>query len=271
MSLVSGLMEMRNMIDQILETGGTSSKATKLNKSGKPKKESTRAGKPPCPGDFVKMMCVEHKAEIAAFKAANPDMKGAHLTFVGTYKKEHAEEFATFEAEWKEAHPKDSSVSDSEKPKRVVSEETKAKQKAARELKKATAAVESSFSAMTISATPATLVAAPEPEPAPVPEPNTFSATTVTSTKKPKAVKTAKKAITTPVVAPIDTSGSQEELLPFSYNGGTYLRMGTQRPDGNPLWSSGHLWMSKKGVKGPHYGELQTDGTVDMEAAEPVA
>ena len=73
--------------------------------AGKVKKPNANAGKPTCHGDFVKKICAEHKDEITAYKTANPDMKGAHLVFVGTYKKEHVEEFKAFEAEWKEAHP----------------------------------------------------------------------------------------------------------------------------------------------------------------------
>lgn len=83
-----------------------------------------------------------------------------------------------------------------------------------------------------------------------------------------KPVKTAKKAITTEVVAPIQ-SAVIEELLPFTFNGGTYLRPGTRRENGNHLWTSGHLWMSKKGAKGHHYGEIQEDGTINMDAEEP--
>jgi hypothetical protein len=89
-----------------------------------------------------------------------------------------------------------------------------------------------------------------------------------------KSVKTAKKAtpvITTPVVAPIEIE-TVPELLPFSFNGATYLRLGSKLPSGDALYTSGHLWMSgKKGAKGPHYGELKDDGTIDMEAEEPVA
>jgi len=73
--------------------------------SGKVKKPNANAGKPTCHGDFVKKICAEHKSEITAYKEANPEMKGAHLVFVGTYKKEHAEEFKAFELTWKEAHP----------------------------------------------------------------------------------------------------------------------------------------------------------------------
>jgi len=73
--------------------------------SGKVKKPNANAGKPTCHGDFVKKICAEHKSEITAYKEANPEMKGAHLVFVGNYKKEHAEEFKAFETAWKEAHP----------------------------------------------------------------------------------------------------------------------------------------------------------------------
>jgi hypothetical protein len=83
-----------------------------------------------------------------------------------------------------------------------------------------------------------------------------------------KPVKTAKKAITTEVVAPIQGS-VPDELLPFTIGDKTFLRLGTRRDSGNHLWTSGHLWMSKKGVKGSHYGELREDGTINMEVDEP--
>ena len=114
------------------------------------KKKNANKGKPTCYGDFAKKVMEEQKDALAAFKLANPELKGAHLFFVGAYKKDHAEEYATFEAAWKIAHPKlavePSSASDSEplaeanevimpteKPKRVMSEEQKAKMKAGRE------------------------------------------------------------------------------------------------------------------------------------------
>ena len=89
-----------------------------------------------------------------------------------------------------------------------------------------------------------------------------------TAAPKKKPVKTAKKAITTEVVAPVD-SVVTDELLPFSIGDKTYLRLGTRRENGNHLWTSGHLWMSKKGAKGSHYGELREDGSINMEAEEP--
>ena len=111
-------------------------------------------GIPTCHGDYTRMILETQKEAVTAFKAENPEVKGAHLVFVSLYKKEHAEEYAAFEAAWKEAHPKPladlkpeadlkpqvdleeagGAVRDMEvKPKRVISEEQKAKMKAGRE------------------------------------------------------------------------------------------------------------------------------------------
>ena len=121
------------------------------------KKTRVNKGQSTSHGDFTKKILEEHKAEVDAFKAelkiSKPEQKGAHLVFVSNYKKEHAEEFKAFETEWKAAHPKvvaDDSASSSdevspaaggmpsaaaaaEKPKRVMSDEQKAKMKAGRE------------------------------------------------------------------------------------------------------------------------------------------
>ena len=277
-AILSGLMELRNMIDQVVEKSGLDAKdlkalkGLKLNKSGKPRKVSNRKGRPVPHGDFVKKICKEHSEEIAAFKAANPDTKSPHLVYVANYKKQNPEMYAAFEAAWKEEHPKkvadasegDSvdasengsvaeggsiaeggSVASSSKPKRVLTDEHKAAMKAGREAAAAKKRADIEVAAVSVGERVEALEAVQ---------------------KKPKKV--AKKAITTEVVAPVEVN-TVEELLPFTYNGNTYLRMGTQRPNGNHLWTSGHMWMSKKGQKGHHYGELQEDGTIDMNADEP--
>ena len=124
-----------------------------------PKKQNANKGRPTCHGDFVKKILEEQKDAAAAYKLENPEQKGSHLVFVANYKKEHAEEFAAFEAAWKEAHPKAepapkavaAPVADDEatvasepvaavaeaKPKRVMTDEQKAKMKAGREAAKA--------------------------------------------------------------------------------------------------------------------------------------
>jgi len=119
------------------------------NKDLETKKQNANKGRPTCHGDFVKKILEEHKDAAQEFKEANKEMKGAHLIFVASYKKEHAEEFAAFEAAWKEAHPKAeaapkeavepeaSEPAADAKPKRVMTDEQKAKMKAGREAAKA--------------------------------------------------------------------------------------------------------------------------------------
>lgn len=130
------------------------------NKDLEAKKQNANKGRPTCHGDFVKKILEEQKDAAAAYKLENPEQKGSHLVFVANYKKQHAEEFAAFEAAWKEAHPKaepapkavaqpvavaapvpvadDAATVASEpavetKAKRVMTDEQKAKMKAGRE------------------------------------------------------------------------------------------------------------------------------------------
>jgi len=125
----------------------TSAKDVGATKDLEPKKQNANKGKPTCYSDFAKKVMGEQKEAITAFKLANPEIKGAHLIFVGSYKKEHPEEFTAFEAAWKEAHPKAEPVAKEDvepeasetasvagaKPKRVMTDEQKAKMKAGRE------------------------------------------------------------------------------------------------------------------------------------------
>jgi len=71
------------------------------------KKQNANKGRATCYADFAKKVMEEQKDAIAAFKLANPELKGAHLSFVANYKKEHAEEFTAFETAWKLTHPKE--------------------------------------------------------------------------------------------------------------------------------------------------------------------
>jgi hypothetical protein len=234
MSLVSNLIELRNTIDLMLQNSNISGSSGKLTKTGKPRKVSDRKGKPTAHGDFTKMICETMATEIAIFKEAGHDTKGSHFTFISNYKKEHPEVWAEFQAKWTSEH---SSSPDAEAVVPAVP----------------VAAV----------ATPVTLV------PAPTQTQGVVSNLVAKIEAPKKPVKTAKKAVITAEVATAVQSAIVEELLPFTFNSNTYLRLGTRREDGNHLWTSGHLWMSKKGQKGHHYGELQEDGTIDMDAEEP--
>jgi len=232
----------------------------KLTKSGKPRKESSNKGKPTSNGDFTKKILSEQKEAVAAFKAANPEMKGSHLTFVSNYKKEHPGEYEAFKADWIIAHPNSDadSIKEShegsvtlegsteapvEKPKRVMSDEQKAKMKAGREASAAAKKANKDSEKPVVEESVATPAAT-------------------------KPVKKAKKAITTDVVTLAPVS-QVTELLPFAMGSDTYLRHGVQRPDGNHLWTSGHLWASNKGAKGKYIGEIADDGTVNKSATEP--
>jgi len=232
-------MNMRNMIDLMLESSGSSTGkvSLKLTKSGKPKKISDRKGKPTPNGDWLKKMKLEHDAEMKAFHEASESKRGTAMTFASNYRKEHEDEYAAFVASWKESH----SDSGSETATTLEAEETES-----------IATPDMPLSAPL--ATPLATVAA---------------ATPVVPVKK--AVKKAQKAQPyTPTAVPIQVNVT-EEFLPFTMGTVTYLRKGCPRPDGNHLWTSGHLWMCKKGVKGAYYGEIQENGTIDTEVDEPSA
>jgi hypothetical protein len=263
-------------LDKVLGSSGGAA----TGKSGRTKKEkkvSKRAGRPTVLGDFTKKLLAERPDEVKAYKEANPDKKGAHLSYVSEYKKAHEEEWKAFEAAWKEAHPKEEAPADSaseasdaeasdsasatpsEKPKRVLSEEHKAKLKAGREAAKAKKEAEKAAAEAA-----AKDGAAPAPAPAPAEKPK----------KAPKKAKKASEvdappAPPAPVVASEPEEEAETELLPFSLGKVKYLRPGIRRADGNHLWSTGDLWENNKGAKGDYVGCLQDDGNIDASAEEP--
>ena len=273
---------------------GHASPVKGLKGSKKEKAPSARKGRPTPHGDFTKKILEEHKEEVDAFKAelkeTNPDQKGGHLLFISKYKKEHMDEYAAFETAWKEAHPKEDgsasdtgSVSDAasaaggapaEKPKRVISDEQKAKMKAGRE--KAAAEKKAAKAAEDTSAQEedAPVVAAPAAV-APVAAPAAVAAPAPAK----KQAKQVKKVEVTPVVvaapavvaaAPAEAAAEEEnEFLPFKHAGANYMRLGISRADGKHLWATGDLWASKKGTKGDYIGCLQDDGSIDKTAEEP--
>ena len=198
---LTDLLEQRSKIDAEIfkQTGGSVSAGGK--KARGQKKVSARTGKSTVYGDFSSKIQKEHAEAIKTFKEANPEMKGAHMTWVGNYKKEHIDEYAAFKTAWDIEHPKadvsetssvasaaegaDGSVS---KPKKVLSPEHLAKMKAGREAKKASKDAEkASVEAEARSAAPV-VVAAPVVAVAPV-----VAAAPVVAEAK-KVLKSAKKA-----------------------------------------------------------------------------
>ena len=263
------LLAARSQIDAdiAMKTGGAVA-GTSLTKSGKPRKTPKNAGKPTAYGDFSSKIQKEHAEEIKAFKAANPEIKGAHFSYVGTYKKEHEDEYKAFLAEWEATHPKDDSPKDAEasaeeKDVEEKSQTSSQKRRGPKKLSEMTPE-ELAKHKEAVAARKAKKEAAPAD-----------SASEATPAKKaPKKVAKKEAVIVTPVaiVAPVaDAEDEDPELLPFKHKGKNYLRLGTKRDDGNHLWTSGNLWESKKGAKGAYVGCLQADGTIDTdEELEPI-
>jgi len=228
--------------------------------------------------------------------------KGAHLNFIAVYKSQHMDEYKAFETSWREAHPKENdteAVVESEtesvtpvttntttKPKRVMTDDQKAKMKAGRERTAAAKKAEKNATdqamkeefplATGVVATPvvATPVVAAPVVTAPVVAVPVVAAPVVAAPVVKKATKQAKKA-TAPVPAPApapvtNTTDDEPELLPFKYAGANYLRIGISRSDNNHLWVTGDLWASNKGNKGTYIGCLSADSkSIDRNAVEP--
>ena len=148
------LLSLRSQIDARVSVlcGGDSAVVAASSAAGaKSKKPSARAGKPTAYGAFSSKIQKENADEIKAFKEANPEMKGAHMAWVGKYKEEHPDIYEAFKTEWAAANPKaeaptsEAASADegggapvvAEKPKKVLSPEHLAKMKAGREAKKA--------------------------------------------------------------------------------------------------------------------------------------
>jgi hypothetical protein len=270
---VSDLLAQRSAIDAEIfkQTGGTSvGAATDAGGKGKKakgeKKVSSRTGKSTVYGDFSSKIQKEHAEAIKAFKEANPDLKGAHMTWVGTYKKEHEDEYLSFKADWDVAHPKveaeeveeveGEEATEPVKPKKTLSPEHLAKLKAGREAAKAKKDAEKAAAEEEGRSDAPIALPAPEAK---------------------KAVKKAKKAeaIVTPVVevAAVEVAAVTEEdevvELPFKLGAQTYIRLGSSKADGNHAWASTDLWLSKKGKRGAYAGELMEDGSINTDAEEP--
>ena len=250
----------------------------KLTKTGKVRKPSSNKGKPTARGDFTKKITAECADDFAAYKEANPDLKGPHLSWYKHYIDEHKDEYEAFKAAWALEHPKEAtegaegeaegsdnadSAESVAKPKKVLSPEHLAKMKAGREAKLAEKkAAKDLLEAAAKSGAPIALPQSEAPEPA--------AAATPAKMKGPKKVT---KKVTAPAPEPATMVAAEPEAepeeLPFKHNGLTYIRIGTQKADGNHIWASTDLWHSKKGKRAGYAGELMEDGSINEDAEEP--
>jgi len=289
------LLNQRSMIDAEIakQTGGASVVATESSK-GKGKKEkkpSSRSGKPTSWSAFSSMLQKEHAEDIKAYKTANPDLKSAHLKWVGDYKLSHLEEYEAFKTKFEAENPKTTvtevtTVSEgeegteattepkatTEKPKRVLSPEHLAKLKAGREASRAKKQEEKNKEvAEAVAEAPVSLT---------VPE----TAVTVTEeapAPKKKTIKTVKKkeskaevltqpqpetAVTTEEAQAPKAEGVE---LPFKIGPSSYIRFGVPSEGGETNWLSNDLWLNKRGSRGAYVGELMEDGSINTDAEEP--
>ena len=277
------LLNQRSMIDAEIakQTGGASVVATESSKGKKEKKPSSRSGKPTSWSAFSSMLQKEHAEDIKAYKAANPDLKSAHLKWVGDYKLSHLEEYETFKTKFEAENPKTTVTevttvtegegttepSTKEKAKRVLSPEHLAKLKAGREASRAKKQEEKNKEvAEAVAEAPVSLT---------VPE----TAVTVTEeapAPKKKTIKTVKKkeSSSEPKPEPVVTEEAHAPKaegveLPFKIGPSSYIRFGVPSEGGETNWLSNDLWLNKRGSRGAYVGELMEDGSINTDAEEP--
>ena len=236
--------------------------APKVAKAPKVSKEAKEVGgaaktkrAPGAWAAWTKHAPLAHAKEYAEFKASAVEKQGIAPLFCTKWRAEHPEEYAAFEL----AHKASASVEPSPaasvpepaapvpspaKEKRKWSEEAKANAAAKRAAKKAASSV-----ASVVAEVAAVAASAPAPLPAPAPAPPAPSA----------------------AVNPFDDEedDAEVELLPFKIGGRTYLRPGSSVAGSAPIWATGDLWESNKGLRGEWAGALQADGSIDMDAEEP--
>ena len=283
------LLNLRSNIDtQIFKhTGEATVAPTQEPKAAvKEKAASSRAGKPACYGSFSSLIQKSHADEVAAFKAANPDVKSPHLKWVGKYLEEHKDEYALYKAKWDEEHPKEVKVKEpkvkvpkvkvpkvkepkakkvkeakegqegaEEVPKRTLTAEHLAKLKAGREAKKAARDAEKALKeAEALADTP---VQPLSEQASPVEQ--------VSPVEQASPVENGLNGDSSSSVATVE----QVEELPFKLGAATYIRLGSLNADGTNTWASGDLWLNKKGLRGAYVGELKDNGEINTDADEP--
>ena len=301
------LLERRSQLDAeiAMKTGGAVA-GTTLKKERKPSKNK---GLPTAYGAFSSKVQAEHKEEITAFKAANPDKKrGAHFEWVGNYKKAHEDEYKAFEAAFKLEHPKGEGDATSEAGASETSSEKRrgpkkleemteteraehdakvAKRKAEREAmtpeqKAAKKAVAAEKKAKKEAKDAVAAPVAADAVPAAVPAADAAPAA-APAAKPKKATKKATKAsepVVPVAVAPATFSAvtvtvaapEVEDDAPEFLpfkHGGITYMRLGTKREGGNLWATGDLWANKKGVKGQYVGCLEEDGSIDTDADEP--
>jgi len=281
---LTDLLNHRSMIDAEIakQTGGASVVATESSK-GKDKKEkkpSSRSGKPTSWSAFSSMLQKKHAEDIKAYKTANPELKSAHLKWVGDYKDAHAEEYEAFKTKFEAENPKTTvtevtTVSEAqqgtegttEKPKRVLSPEHKAKMQAGRKVASAKKQEEKNKEVAEAVADAPVSLTVPVALTQPVTEPVT--AVLTEPAPKKKVIRTGKKAAVVQPAEEVQSAKPEGVELPYKIGSSSYLRIGVPNENGEPNWLSNDLWQNKRGARGAYVGELMEDGSINTDAEEP--
>lgn len=197
---------------------------------------------------------------------------GAHLSWISVYKKEHADEWKAFEAEWNASNPKSAPTSSAASVAEAESE--------------AGSDAESEASAPIVQPKKrgAKKIADMTPEQKAAKEAKKTAKKSAKAAEAAAEEAEASKEVVAPVAAPVvtiiapaiaaesESEGEDEEeaqMMVFKLDGTKYFRMGTNDGTGKINWVSGDLWSWTKGVQGSYFGLLMDDGSIDTDAEEP--
>jgi hypothetical protein len=291
------LLRIQSILGPLLgqEVTAALSKTSKPKAEKADKKPRANAGQPVAHGAYTAKVLAEHDKDSAEFKAfvakrvadaeagllvyneghakvqknkkavgdrmdAKEAVAGAHIAFVGEWKREHQEEWLTFKAEFEAAHPKgsraasvadDASVAESA----VASEVSEAKPKKGRKpmTEEAKAAANAKRAATKAAK------AAPAP---PVAEP----AATDDAVVEEDEVKLEEEED----VVVEERDATEDALIDWtSPKGVSYLRVGHLDAEGDGVWNDGNwLWLKNAdGSKGAYAGILLANGKIDASKA----
>jgi hypothetical protein len=224
-----------------------------------------------------------HAAEFAAWKveqaaAGIPISKQTMPCFISQWRKNHEEDYKTFEAAWKEAHPKGSapassaaSIADDESVAGSVESSTSSakKKRGPKKLVDMTLNERAAHDAKVAAKRAAKEGPAPAEAPLAAPVPVVVVAPVVVA---PVPTPVVAAPVPVPAAAPVAESLDDDDdspvLLAFKHEGVKYRRLGTPTGEGID-WYSNDLWADLKGAKGDYVGELEEDGSINRDADEP--
>lgn len=199
---------------------------------------------------------------------------GAHTVFVSYWKAQHADEHATFKAEWEAANPKESRVASSKTSQASASDdehgESAAKQPKKRGAKKYADMTPAELAGAKAkrAAAKASKSAAKEAEEAEERESACMEPASPIASTTPSAAIGGSGTVPAPATEVEEAEEVELEPLPFTHKRVNYLRLGCMGADGEADWDDvGDLWMvNADGSRGAYAGILLSNGKIDNSA-----